>query len=147
MNRSVVFGTAAALLGGVAVTVQAAMLVQVGRSTGALRAGLLTYLAGGAVAGVLLLALRAGPAAADPPHRALWIIGAGVLGLAILTAIAYSTGRVTVAAGLATMLVGQMAAAVIVDALGVTGAAVAIDLRRIAGLCVMAVGAYLLLPR
>jgi uncharacterized membrane protein YdcZ (DUF606 family) len=150
MSQSVVLGVVAALLGGGAVSLQAAALAQVGRTTGSIRAGLLTYFAGGVLAALLLLALRWTPAAAAAgPSRATWLAaaGAGALGLAIVTTIAYSAGRVSVAAALAIMLVGQMATALLIDAGGGSVPAVPVDIRRLLGVAAMGIGAWLLLPR
>jgi transporter family-2 protein len=150
MSQPVVLGVVAALLGGGAVSVQAAALAQVGRTTGSIRAGLLTYLVGGGVAALLLLVLRVTPAAAATgPSRAAWLAaaGAGARGLAIVSTIAYSAGRVSVAAALAIMLVGQMAAALVIDAAGGSVVAVPVDARRLLGVAAMGLGAWLLLPR
>jgi uncharacterized membrane protein YdcZ (DUF606 family) len=88
-------------------------------------------------------------AAATGPSRAAWLAaaGAGALGLAIVSTIAYSAGRVSVAAALAIMLVGQMAAALVIDAAGGSVVAVPVDARRLLGVAAMGLGAWLLLPR
>jgi bacterial/archaeal transporter family-2 protein len=142
----------AALVGGVAISFQAVVLAGLGRSAGSLRAGLLTYAAGGMLALVCLGAMRVvgmtSGGASSPAAGWLQGASAGALGIGILASLAYSTGRITVAAGLAMMLVGQMAAAVLLDAAGMGGSApVAFDLRRAAGILLLGVGAYLLLPR
>ena len=150
MNQPAVLGTIAALLGGGAVSLQAAALAQVGRTTGSFRAGLLTYFAGGVLAAVLLLALRWTAAAGThvfSRETSVVALGAGALGLAIVTSIAYAAGRVSVAAALAIMLVGQMAAALLIDAGGGSVPAVPVDARRVLGVAVMGIGAWLLLPR
>lgn len=149
IGQPTVLGVAAALFGGVAVSLQAAALATAGRSAGALRAGLATYAAGGLVAVLLLAVTGVTPAAGSPAPRASWIgaIAAGLLGLVIVSTIAYATSRVSVAAGLGVMLVGQMATALVLDAAGTGVPAVAIDARRLLGLLVMGLAAWLLLPR
>lgn len=149
MNQPLALGSLAALAGGVAVSLQAAALAAVGRSIGSLRAGLLTYAAGGVVSGLVLLAARLAPESVGAASRGAWAgaLAAGVLGLVIVSTIAFATSRVTVAAGLAIMLVGQMAAALMLDAAGGGAPPVPVDARRLAGVLVMAIGAWLLLPR
>jgi bacterial/archaeal transporter family-2 protein len=147
MSRAILLGTTVALAGGMAVSFQAALLAHLGRAAGPARAGLATYVAGGALAALALLALRGGTASALAP-RTLWLAaaGAGLLGVLIVTTIAYATGRVSVTAGLAVMLAGQLGTAMVLDAWGVGAPAVAPTLRRVAGLLVIGVGAWLMLP-
>jgi bacterial/archaeal transporter family-2 protein len=150
MDKQILLASGSAFLGGIAVSVQAATLAVLGRSVGSLRAGLLTYTAGGLLALVLLLGLYGGslvPAHTGQPSHWHRGISAGALGIVILATITYSTGRIAVTAGLAIMLVGQMLAAVLLDVLGVGGSTVPVDLRRVAGIGLLAAGAFLVLPR
>jgi transporter family-2 protein len=150
VNRSIVLSSIAAIVGGVAISVQAMVLAGLGRSVGSLRAGLFTYAGGGILAIVALVVLRVGAGTTSSVSPAVsWLPGAaaGAMGIGILAAIAYSTGRISVAAGLAMMLVGQMAAAVLLDASGPSATAIPLDLRRLGGLLLLAAGAWLLLPR
>lgn len=150
MRSTLLLGTIAALVAGVAVSAQASILASLGRSVGALRAGLLTYTLGGALAALALLVLTmrwAPPTGQHPRDALLWSATAGACGVVILTAIAYSTARVSVAAGLGVILVGQMATAFVFDALGLGGITVPVDARRLLGLVVIGAGTYLLLPR
>lgn len=151
MDRPQLLAAGAAVLGGVAISLQAAVLAGLGKGIGAVRAGLLTYVAGGLAAVLLLAALAAGSPSSgrmgDLTARWVPALAGGALGLVILTAIAYSTGRITVTAGLAILLVGQLLAAALLDLWGVGGPAVPVDLRRLVGLSLVVLGAYLVVPR
>ena len=72
----------------------------------------------------------------------------GLLGVFIITGISFSLQRTGVAAGLATVILGQLLLSVIIDRLGMGAAGVIpISIERIVGLIVIAVGVFLLLPR
>jgi len=76
------------------------------------------------------------------------LIIAGALGIMIITGVSFSLQKAGVAAGLATLILGQMVVSVIIDARGLGGAApIPITWPRILGLLVMAAGVYLLLPK
>ena len=73
---------------------------------------------------------------------------AGVLVLVAVAGVAYAMPRIGVAAGNMAMMFGQMTVAVIIDMIGVGGYdKVPLTLPRIAGLALMIVGVYLVLPR
>jgi len=74
------------------------------------------------------------------------LVIAGALGILIITGVSFSLQRTGVAAGLATVILGQLVLSVIVDAKGGGGVApIPITWTRIAGLLVIAGGVYLLL--
>jgi uncharacterized membrane protein YdcZ (DUF606 family) len=71
-----------------------------------------------------------------------------MLGIFIVSGVAFSLQRTGVAAGVAALFMGQMIVGMIVDTLGRAGGeAIPLDARRIARLIVMAVALVLLLPR
>ena len=73
---------------------------------------------------------------------------AGVLVLVAVAGVAYAMPRIGVAAGNMAMMFGQMTVAVIIDMIGVGGYdKVPLTLPRIAGLALMIIGVYLVLPR
>jgi transporter family-2 protein len=149
MKSAILAGALAALVTGIVITAQAALLARSGGGLGAARSGLFTYLLGGAAAAVVLavLYLRPDRPAAPTPGQILIVAVAGLMGVVILTGIAFSGQRVGVGASLAAMLLGQMAAALAVDALGWGGPVVPLSLPRLAGLAALAAGVWLLLPR
>jgi transporter family-2 protein len=72
----------------------------------------------------------------------------GVLVLIGVAGVAYAMPRVGVTAGNMAMLLGQLAIAVLIDTLGFGGyERVPLNLPRIAGLVLMIIGVYLVLPR
>jgi uncharacterized membrane protein YdcZ (DUF606 family) len=88
------------------------------------------------------------PAAPLTRQTIYLLLAAGLLGVALLMGISFSMQRVGVTAGLATIILGQMLVAVVVDASGWGGVEpTPLKLSRIAGLLVMALAVYLLLPR
>ena len=73
---------------------------------------------------------------------------AGVMVIVAVAGVAYAMPRVGVAAGNMTMMFGQMGVAVVIDMIGVGGYdKVPLTLPRIAGLVLMVIGVYLVLPR
>ncbi|NQS91061.1 MAG: DMT family transporter [Chloroflexi bacterium] len=73
---------------------------------------------------------------------------AGVIIIVAVAGVAYAMPRTGVAAGNMAMLFGQMTVAVIIDMIGVGGyEKVPLTLPRIAGLALMIVGVYLVLPK
>jgi uncharacterized membrane protein YdcZ (DUF606 family) len=111
-------GMAVALGSGLAIGIQATLFTLVGRAIGPVRAS-------------LILNVTA--------------VVAVTLGLFIVTGVTLAFQRTGVAAGIATVFLGQMLIGILVDAFGLAGAeAVPIDLRRLLGLVVMAVAILLL---
>ncbi len=73
---------------------------------------------------------------------------AGALVLVAVAGVAYTMSNVGVAAGNMALLFGQIAIAVLIDTIGVAGYdKVPLTLPRIAGLALMVIGVYLVLPR
>jgi uncharacterized membrane protein YdcZ (DUF606 family) len=69
---------------------------------------------------------------------------AGALGIAIITGVAFSLQRT----GVAIIILGQLVVSVIVDTRGVGGVEpIPLSVQRVAGLLVMAVAVFLLMPR
>lgn len=151
LRRANIIAVIVALGSGIAIGAQSAITGRAGQIVGPVRTGILMNFAGGVLAGLILLALLAvqGVSAWQLTRTdvVLFII-AGALGLVIIGSLAYGLPRAGVAAGLATVILGQMLIAVIVDVVGLGGMdPIPIDARRIIGLVVMAVAVYLLLPR
>lgn len=70
------------------------------------------------------------------------------MGILIVMGVSFSFQRMGVAAGVATLFLGQMLIGIIVDALGRAGGeAIPLDPRRILGLIIMTVAVLLLVPR
>jgi transporter family-2 protein len=151
MKLSIITGALVALLTGIAIAAQSTMTSRVGGIIGDIRTGILINTMGGIVAGSLMLLwlLREGPQAWKLTPVVLGIAAlSGILGIFIVTGISFSLQRAGVAAGLASVILGQLALSFIIDALGVGGVEpIPISATRILGIVVSGFGVYLLLPK
>ena len=78
----------------------------------------------------------------------LGLLFMGILGVLIITGISFSLQRAGVAAGLAGVILGQLALSTVIDAIGLGGAEpIPLTTARILGLGIAGVGVYLLLPK
>lgn len=151
MKYSMITGALVALLTGIAIAVQSTVTSRVGGIIGDIRTGILTNTMGGIVAGSLMLVwfLREGPQVWKIPPIVIGVTAlSGILGVFIITGISFSLQRAGVAAGLASVILGQLALSFIIDALGIGGVEpIPISATRILGIVVAGFGVYLLLPR
>jgi transporter family-2 protein len=152
MDRTTVISWSVALLSGLAVALQVTLNSLAGRLIGARNTGLLVTASGGLLALLLILALTVTRQGIAWPQitRLTWLqMGlAGLLGIGILTGIAFALPRLGVAAGLACVLLGQLAFAIVIDTLSWGGGTpIPLTLSRLAGLLLVLIGAWLLLPK
>ncbi len=151
MRTAIIAGALGALATGVAIGIQATLTSRAGGIIGNIRTGLLTNFLGGAVAGVviLILFLQRGSGNWNIPTTAVGMVAvSGLLGILIITGISFSLQRAGVAAGLATIILGQLIVSIIVDTRGVGAVEpIPLTIQRVGGLFVMAVAIYLLMPR
>jgi uncharacterized membrane protein YdcZ (DUF606 family) len=83
-----------------------------------------------------------------PPHAWLLLVIAGSLGIMVITGVSFSVQRAGVAAGMATIILGQMSVSLVADANGWGGAdPIPVTLTRILGLVLLAAGVFLLIPK
>ncbi len=150
MEKSVVAALLASLVAGIAIGTQGSVIRIAEKSLGAVRTGLLVNVAGGTLSVVVLLlvsilggGLLWGTLLRSSPY---WV-AAGALGIGILTGIAFALPRLGMAAGLGGIIVGQMTAAVVIDAAGWGATRIPVTPSRAVGLLLMAVSIVLLLPR
>jgi len=151
MQEVTLTGAVVALGSGLAIGIQATLFTLIGRSIGPVRASLVLNVTGGIVAGIVLLAVL-GIGGSKQWHISrgtlIFAVIAVTLGLFIVTGVTLAFQRTGVAAGVATVFLGQMLIGIIVDALGLAGAdAIPLDPRRILGLVVMTVAILLLTYR
>ncbi len=151
MKQTIWIGVASALITGVAIGIQAAFSNRGGQGIGALRTTLLTNLSSGVFAFLLagcfwVLHLVRWQ---DVPRPTAWmLIGSGALGVLIVMGAAYSLRFTGVTAGIATIILGQLAVSTFVDAIGWGGMErIPVTPQRILGLVVMGAAVLLLLPR
>jgi len=152
VDRTAVVSWTVALLSGLAIGLQVTLNGLAGRLIGARNTGLLVNASGGLIALLLILALALTRQGIAWPQitRPTWTqVGlAGLLGIGIIMGIAFALPRVGVAAGLASVLLGQLAFAIVIDTLGWGGGTpIPLSLSRLAGLLLVLIGAWLLLPK
>lgn len=151
MSTYLVMGVIGALITGLAIGAQSTLSSRVGTIIGSFRTGVLTNLMGGMIAGlilVVLLIINGKEYIKIPAVAIILLVIAGALGIMIITGVAFSLQRAGVAAGLATIILGQMVISLVADARGWGGAEpIPVTLPRILGLVIMAAGVYLLLPK
>lgn len=122
----------------------------IGRSVGAISASLLEHAVAAliAVPAIVFLYIR-GTLTWDNTKGVLPASAVvAVLIIAAVAGVAYAMPRIGVAAGNMAMLFGQMTLAILIDTMGIGGYdKVPLSLPRIAGIALMVVGVYLVLPR
>jgi len=152
MQKLILPALIVALLSGLAIGAQSSLNSAAGKITGAILTGLLVNFLGGAAAGLLLVVtyVRQGNApfsAIQVPTLGI-IVVSGLLGIGIISGIAYALPKIGIAAGLSTIIAGQMAVAVIVDAIGLAGGQpIPLNWARIGGLGLLALGTWAILPK
>ena len=151
MKISIIVGALGALFTGVAISIQSTISSRAGSMIGDVKTGLFTNLLGGLIAGVMVLILfiRGGSQAWKIPGTVIGFVSiSGLLGIFIITGISFSLQRVGIAAGLATVILGQLFISVIIDTFGIGGVeAIPLSLPRVMGLVVMGFGVLIMLPR
>ena len=151
MKITIIVGAIGALFTGVAIGIQSTITSRAGSIIGDIRTGLLTNFIGGLIAGaiILLLFLREGQQSWRVPGILIGFVAlSGLLGIFIITGISFSLQRAGIAAGLATVILGQLIVSTVADTFGIGGVeAIPLSSQRILGLLVMGFGVFLLLPR
>ena len=152
MQKAILSAVLVALASGLAIGTQSTLTNWAGRFIGPVRTGLLINLAGGVLATLVLLVWgirsRSVPVPSMGMAPGVILVAAGALGVGIIAGLAFSLPRIGIAAGLATIISGQMLVAVVVDTLGWGGGGVIpLGVGRLAGLALLALGTWLILPR
>jgi len=152
MNSTSLFALAIAVGSGVAIGFQSLLTNLTGQVITPVRASFWIH-ASGSVVGLVVMGVLVIqgkpilPAIENPGRLWLYVLLAGVAGIAIVTGVAFSFRYIGQTAGQVAILMGQMGIAVAVDLLGVAGEPIPLDWRRIAGLLLMAAAIYFLLPQ
>ena len=152
MQKSILPALIVALLSGLAIGAQSSLNSAAGKITGATLTGLLVNFLGGAAAGLLLVVVyvRQGKAtfsAIQAPTLGI-IVVSGLLGIGIIAGIAYALPKIGIAAGLSTIIAGQMAVAILVDTFGLAGGQpIPLNWARIGGLGLLALGTWAILTK
>lgn len=141
-----------AILSGLAIGVQSSLNSAAGKMTGAVITGLLVNFIGGMASALLLLIIfirqRDMEFLIIKPTTWGVIVLSGLLGIGIITGVAYALPKIGVAAGLSAIIAGQMVIALIVDTLGLTGAKpIPMSVSRMIGIVLLAFATWALLPK
>ena len=151
MRITTILGAIIALFTGMAIGTQSTITSRVGSIIGDVRTGLFTNFIGGLIAGSLVLVMLFSdrPQSWKMPGVILGFLAlSGLLGIFIITGISFSLQRAGIAAGLATVILGQLVLSTLIDTLGVGGVqAIPLSFRRVLGLLITGLGVFLLLPR
>ena len=136
-----------AVVGGVAVVLQAQFMGVLDQNLGTIESVFITYGSGGLVVGLTMLALRGGNLAAwrtVPPHMFI----TGLLGLVIVGTIGYVAPRLGLVTAFTILIATQFVLGGIIDHFGWFGAAIRpLDPTKLLGIGVLMLGVWLIIRR
>jgi transporter family-2 protein len=149
MSGGNALAVALSLVAGVAGTVQIAVMGRLGDRIGVVPAFAFAAAVAAAIGVVCLLAARQSLAGfADAVDQPRWMWLGGLMGAFVVLTITFAGPRIGTTATVAVFLVGQFAAAALVDRYGLFGLdRIPVSAARIAGLVLLGVGAALTLKR
>ncbi len=132
-----------AIMGGVAIALQGQFMGLLDRNLGTIASVFITYVSGGLIIALLLIAFRGGNL--KNWQRVPWYaLSTGILGLVIVGAIGYVVPRLGVAKGFTLTVASQFLIAALIDHFGFFGAVVRpMVMTRSVGLCLMLLGVWL----
>jgi len=151
MKNTILIGTLIAIMTGVLISTQATFSSRGGNIIGPIRTGILTNLGSGLFALIFILVTIAWRTTEwrNLPQATIWtLLFSGGLGILIVIGVSFSLRYTGVTAGTAAIILGQLLVSTIVDATGLSGQApIPINWQRVAGLLVMGLAIFLLVPR
>lgn len=151
MNNVIIFGGITAIATGALISIQALLSARSGGMIGPVNTGFWFNFAGGVLAGTLILgigAARGFDTVKVTPAALLTAAAAGMLGIMIMMGVSFATSRAGVAAGLSAIMFGQLIFGTLADTFGWGGSQpIPLDLRRMAGLVVMAAAILLMMKK
>ncbi len=133
-----------AVIGGIAVALQGQFMGLMDKNIGTLESVFITYVSGGIIAALAMLASRGGNLRAFQavPWYAL---SSGLVGLIIIGSIGYTVPRLGLSKAFTIIVTSQFLVAAILDHYGLLGAAVRpMDLSRLAGMALLVGGVWLI---
>lgn len=143
MSTPLLLAIVAAVVGGVAIGIQNPLAAVMGERIGPLESAFIVHLGGALAGGALLLAFGGGRVAAwrdVPPHA----LGAGLLGLMLVSSVAFAVPRIGLTATVALVITGQLLLSAWLDHHGLMGVAVRpVDATRALGVALLLGGAWL----
>lgn len=137
-----------AVIGGIAVTLQANFMGTMTRTLGTLESMFITYGSGGLVVVALFMMRSAlqGNGLAQWRTVPPYVFTAGVLGLVIVGSIGFATARYGLILTFAIILVAQYASASLIDHFGLFGAIMQpLSAQRMIGIVLLLIGAWLVI--
>jgi bacterial/archaeal transporter family-2 protein len=149
MSGGNALAVALSLVAGVAGTVQIAVMGRLGDRIGVVPAFAFAAAVAAAIGFVCLVGARRSLVGfADAVHQPSWMWLGGLMGAFVVLTITFAGPRIGTTATVAVFLVGQFAAAALVDRYGLFGLdRIPVSAARIAGLTLLAIGAALTLKR
>jgi transporter family-2 protein len=151
MKNVILLGTITAILTGVLIATQATFSSRGGHIIGPIRTGVLTNLGSGLFALIFILVTivwRTTEWRNLPQATTGMLLFSGGLGILIVIGVSFSLRYTGVTAGTAALILGQLLVSTIVDATGLSGQdPIPVNWQRIAGLLVMGLAVFLLVPR
>ena len=134
-----------AVVGGVAVVLQAQFMGVLDQQIGTIESVFITYGSGGLLVGLTMLALRGGNLAAwrsVPPY----ILITGILGLIIVGTIGYVTPRLGLVTAFTILIATQFVLGGIIDHFGLFGAEIRpLDATKLVGIGILLLGVWLVI--
>ncbi|MEL6528199.1 MAG: DMT family transporter, partial [Chloroflexota bacterium] len=151
MTNATTLGFLVALGAGVAIGLQGLFTNITGQMLGPVRGALAIHITGTLVGAVMVFFLLITNPNIEPMQlngrSVLFATLAGTCGMFIIMGIAFAFSRIGQVAGQGVLIFAQMGVAVFVDTLALAGGdPLPLDWRRLLGLALLGVGAYLLLP-
>ncbi len=140
---STAFLISIAIMGGIAISLQGQFMGLLDRAMGTLASVFVTYVGGGLIIALLMIALRGGNLK-NWQGVPWYAFSSGILGMIIVGSIGYVVPRLGVAKGFMLTIVSQFLIASLIDHFGFFGATVRpMDVTRSVGLCFMLLGVWL----
>jgi transporter family-2 protein len=140
---STVFLISIAIMGGIAISLQGQFMGLLDRFLGTLASVFVTYVGGGLIIALLMIALRGGNLK-NWQSVPWYAFSSGILGMIIVGSIGYVVPRLGVAKGFMLTVVSQFLIASLIDHFGFFGATIRpMDMTRSFGLCFMLLGVWL----
>jgi len=134
-----------AVVGGAAVALQGQFMGLIDKGIGTRESVFITYVSGGIIAGIVMLASRGGNLRSW--HELPWYaLSSGVLGLVIVTTIGYTVPRLGLSKAFTIIVASQFVTAALLDHFGVLGAVMRpLDLSRLLGFGILIIGVWLIM--
>jgi transporter family-2 protein len=140
---------ALAVLGGLAGSVQVAIMGRFGSRVGVFEALAFSTAIQLALAAVVLLAVRGGIGGLSHVSKTpVWMWAGGLMGFTVVTAITFAQPRIGATAVIGILIAGQLAMGALIDRFGLFGVdAIPISWERAVGIVLLGIGAGLSLVR